>query len=163
MMRPHFSRRILFLFGTLVFSAACSSKPTYELVPGEFEVSVKADGKAVSNHEQKLVHRVELAQKDLDQVMSTWPERLNIPFSSEAEKDVRGDVVGLRLSWSGSALPTLGLQDGDVLTAVGKRHAQNLRDLSGVIFALENRELASVTIERQGQPHKLLYYLKSDT
>ena len=148
----------------LAFSA-CGAQSKYEFMPrtpGKYEVSVKSGSSDVKNFEQSLVHRVELKKRDLDVMMSSMPDGINIPFSSSPQRDIRGGVTGLKLHSLGGSqnLPNLGLREGDLLTAVNKDHIRDLKDLSKLVGALKAENAASMTLERGGQPHKILYYLK---
>jgi hypothetical protein len=150
----------------LLCFAACAPKKTPsasnapEIVSREYKVSVTSDGKPI--HSEELLHRIELRQSTVALILAAWPKKLNLPFEGVAERDNRGQVRGVRLTRkSGFNLPTLGLQSGDLITAVEHSPASDLRDLYLLFEALKKNGMASCTFERSGKPHKALYYLGS--
>ncbi|MCB0324678.1 MAG: hypothetical protein KDD69_13945, partial [Bdellovibrionales bacterium] len=63
---------------------------------------------------------------------------------------------------AGSGKAFIGLQENDVLTAVGIRLVKRNQDLQALFADLQRDKQATLTLERNGQPHKILYYLGSD-
>ena len=131
---------------------------------GNFRVSVSANGAPVKDFNEQLIHRVIVNKKDLV-LLSTSSVAGSVPFTGKSERDHFGEIAGVRLTEIRTAkvLPTLGLQDGDLLTAVGKKHTTSLDDLKQLAIDLiagsATEKRASLTLIRRGRPHKILYSL----
>ncbi len=128
----------------------------------EFKVRVVSGGEVQRDLEQELVHRVELSKEDIRTALRSWPTSLQIPFSGKVQRDAQGELIGVNLSATTqtSMLPRLGLEDNDLLTAVGKKRAESIKDLYFLFEALADKNFASVTVQRNGKPHKILYFLQ---
>ena len=150
------------LFVCLLFAlTACTSKKPPQIERGGegYKVSVKSDGKEVKNFSQQLVHRVSLSRSEFDALIDDWPKGL--PFNSKSEYDSRGKPSGLRITQMRSATsPHMGLQKADLVTAVGTTHTYKTRDVWQLFRQLSISREATLTLVRQGKPHKILYVLR---
>lgn len=129
---------------------------------GEYRVSVSKEGRALSNFEQELVHRVQVTQREIDAVLSKWPAQLNFPFSGVVVPSGASGVLGLRVVFDVSHTAggfTWGLASGDLITAVGTVPVVKMNDLIKLVSELRSNRRASLTVQRDGVPHKVLYYL----
>jgi len=70
-----------------------------------------------------------------------------------------GSTNGLALSdiEAGSVFEDLGLEDGDVLTAIDGRPLQNPAEAVGLMGTLQNRPAVDLTVMREGHPVQLNY------
>ena len=129
---------------------------------GEFKVSVTSGGKPVPNFQQKLVHRITLSKQDLTALMPVPGRGPQIPFTGKVDRDSNGGIVGLKLTEvrTNTVMPTFGLQDGDMLTAVGSKHVDDLSDLTQIAIDIRKNAQATLTLQRNGLPHKVFYTLK---
>lgn len=129
---------------------------------GNFRVSVTSGGKPVNDFQERLVHRVTLSKKDLAAIMPVPGRAPQVPFTGRVEKDGQGGIVGLKLTEvrTSDVLPTFGLQDGDLITAVGKKHPNEISDLSQIVLDIRKNSEATLTLQRNGKPHKIFYGLK---
>jgi len=146
-----------------LFTVGCQSKrPPKPKAERNFKVSVSAGGAEIENFEQRLVHRVALTPQQLNILARRGPGTLNVPFGSIGEFDREGNSMGFRLvaSRDPARYPNLGLRAGDVITAVGKRRASSVKDLWDVFNAVREDGTASVTLIRDGSPHKILYSIR---
>jgi hypothetical protein len=150
---------------SLVFSS-CSQKraPTPKR---NFQVSVKQDGQAVTSFSESLVHRFALSLEDASLIFGPAPEHMNFPYALKPKADLRGGIVGFEVIETfetrarlESGMSSLGLQIGDLVTAVGKMRITHEQDLWHIYDLLKLKKQASLTIERDGMPHKFLYFLK---
>lgn len=137
------------------------SIPELEQRRSGFKVSVETGGKPVADFSTQLVHRVVLTPEQIDTVMASWPDRLYLPFEAQPDRDTWGKICGIKVTRmkSDSNLPNLGLKLGDRVTAVGVSHTKESRDLWKLFDQLRRNSEASLTLEREGKPHKILYYL----
>lgn len=146
-------------------AAGCSdNQPVIEPVEGQngqkFKVSVTSGGREVKDFNEKLVQRVAIGPDQVEEVLKMWPEKVLVPFDGVAARDGRGKVMGVRVGKMRSGSPTnLGLRPGDIVTAVNAKHASTVRDLGYLFVALREQKTASLTFEREGKPHKILYYV----
>ena len=93
-------------------------------------------------------------------MLKEWPEKFTAPFDGIAARDGRGKVMGVKVGKvRPGALTDLGLRQGDIVTAVNAKHASTVRDLGYLYVSLREEKTASLTFEREGQPHKILYYV----
>lgn len=143
---------------------SCSSSKGYvtERTSG-FQVAVYSDGKEVESTNQRLVHYFQVPAQVLSIVSREPNNGLNFAYSGETLKDSHGQIAGVKLKQKNDAykLPTLGLRPEDVVRAVGKRPTKSEQDLRYLITLLESERSATLTLTRQGEPHKILYYLDS--
>jgi hypothetical protein len=126
-----------------------------------FQVTVKSDGKEVKDSNASLIHRVTLSPTELATVgRLTKPESGTIRLKRES--DNRGGTIGLRIQLaSPEQAKLLGLQNNDIVTAVGKTGATKLRSLEPLVQGLQAKKSETLTLIRGGKPHKILYYLGS--
>ena len=127
---------------------------------GNFKVSVNANGKKVSDFNDRLIHQVTISRKDLALISGTQKE-LRLPFVGKPEVDHSGKLAGVRLTEvrTKEVLPTLGLEDGDLVTAVGKKHTSSFADLRQIALELKKNHSTTATMVRRGRPHKIFYSL----
>ena len=130
----------------------------YRKTSPKFNVSVTSDGKTVTNFSTSLVHHVEVSEREL---LGYSAKAGSLPFNAQMEYDREGKAIGIRVSGSESASSALGLglNDKDIITAIGRAHPQGAGDLSLLFEQLRKFRRASITIERLGVPHKIFYYL----
>jgi hypothetical protein len=133
--------------------------------PGNnFRVSVSSDGQPVTDFTQKLVHRITLSKSDLKRLAQSSNSQ-SVPFKGNLERDQQGKIAGLRITEirTPEVLPTLGLEDGDLLTAIGKKQPRSLSDLAQLALELASLtakdKTSSITVVRRGRPHKIIYSL----
>ena len=128
-------------------------------VDRKFEVTVTAQGDAVVQPERQLVHRITLSRGQLQELARMWPKKA--PVIAELENDQFGVVLGLRvtavLDPSHSSL--LGLRLGDLITAIGKEHANQRQGMLMLLDTLAKVDKETLTLVREGQPHKIFYHL----
>lgn len=152
----------VFLLSSCAFLQPDPSSDFQQKRSGEFKVSVSTDGEQVSNFRTPLVHRVSVSPRELRAYLSEDRQALVLPFQARRVRDLKGGVKGIRvvkiLSGKRSAL---GLIQNDLLTAVGRQHLSGLQDLGTLFTVLRTEKQASLTLEREGKPHKILYYLDS--
>ncbi len=161
---PSFTRLCgLLIFGTLLtgcVSGSADKEPEIVGRTGEFAVTVTSGGKELRDFSAPLVHRVSLNKQTVDEILKFWPKRLDLPFDGTAERDNRGKVMGLRITAVKPKrnINALGLRRGDLLTAAETKLIATPRDFIQVFDALKQSGLGTVTLEREGKPHKILYY-----
>ena len=135
--------------------------PTRPKLSGNYKVSVAVDGKPVETFREKRVHYMQLSPNDLRALGRHLPKRVNVPFGSVPEISAAGEMVGFRVvaKPGASRAMTMGLQEGDVVTAVNTAHVTSILDLKKLITALNNDKRASMTFLRNGEHHKILFSL----
>lgn len=157
--------RVLCILLTLSFIACGSSPPPKP--PRQYEVSVKQDGKPVETFSESLVHRVGVTKAEIMEIFGPAPEHMNLPFALKPKADLRGGIVGFEVvetfesrSRLDRGMSSLGLRIGDLITAVGKMRIGHEEDFWHIYDLLKLNQQATLTIEREGRPHKFLYFLK---
>jgi hypothetical protein len=147
---------------SLLLLAGCSSgsrvrEGDIERTSG-FQVSVHSNGREVKNFEQELVHRTTLSRQALIELQRyAKNETLTVP-----RKDERGGFEGLKVR-SGVPRPildTLGLRSGDVVTALGTRKVEPSSSFEEYLLAIGSLSDSSLTFERRGVPHKVIYSIE---
>jgi len=161
-----YSFRIVLLLTLVVLLVGCAAKkpqPKLELVrsKGEYKVFVTSDGKTVDDFSIELIHRISLTRQEFGQYMKDWPKTLPLPFASRNEKDSRGNPSGVRIVQVNkkAGLHGLGLQRNDLVTAVGTKHTYTSQDMWLLFKLLGEQQRATLTLVRDGKPHKILYSL----
>lgn len=157
---PIFRGRLTLALGIISFtfvSACASPKPGPVILDSEMQVSVSTNGKPVQNFETALVHRISVPKKFASNLLVSSAK--GIPLKTAPEKDQNGKITGLRIrsSQDSSVLSTLGLQPNDLITAIGQKHAEKPTDLVDLFQSLVQTKEFSITLERSGMPHKILY------
>lgn len=140
-------------------SASSSPEPKYKLErEHDYKVSVYQDGKEVKNFQTPLVQRVNISNAMLSSLAKAPGD---LPFNGVKEKDNRGKITGLRIhsGKSAQAAMALGLKEKDLVTAVGQKRIQQMEDFRLLAKELNATKTASLTLERDGKPHKILYYI----
>ena len=164
-MKQNLLQNIFLAFAFLSCNASSPSKiviePLTDSSGNKFHVSVNTNGRELKNFEEPLVHRIILSQVELELLKATPQNKLQLPFQGAKEFDNNGKISGLRVVQLDplSKLPTLGLQNDDIVTAVGLKLVSETSDLIELITSLQNTKQGSITILRAGIPHKILYYL----
>ena len=125
------------------------------------KVSVSTNGAPVKNFQDSLVHRIDLTAQDLARFHNPHTQRLQLPFTALPERDGRGKTMGVRIPKSADSkqVAKLGLKPDDLVTAVGRMIAHQAEDLANLFVELRKKKMSSMTVERNGVPHKLLFYL----
>lgn len=141
-------------------SAGSNNEPEIVGRTGEYAVTVSSGGKELRDFSAPLVHRVSLKKGTVAEILKFWPKRLDLPFDGTTERDNRGKVMGVRITSVKPKrdLKSLGLRKGDLLTAAEQKLMTTTRDFIQVFDALKQSGLGTVTLERDGKPHKILYY-----
>ena len=125
------------------------------------KVSVSTNGTPVKNFQDSLVHRIDLTALELARFQNPHTQRLQLPFTAQPERDGRGKTMGVRIPKGSDSkqVAKLGLKPDDLITAVGRKIAHQTEDLSNLFVELRKKKMSSMTVERNGVPHKLLFYL----
>ncbi len=134
--------------------------------PGDFKISVESGGVEVKDFNQPLVHHIYLSSEQIEEVVSEHQIILSSRKSkgdlgAKPQLDGQQQVMGVAITSSNleSMLAPIGLQRGDLITAIGRRHFRDFADLPGLFLELDDKGVATLTFERQGVPHKNFYYL----
>lgn len=154
-------KKIKIIISLLIFTS-CSSSINRRESLSDMHVKVSVDGKSVDDIEQQLIHRVELKSAKVNLIKSGEGEQLNLPFLLKKEIDHRGLVMGLRVIERGNkdlSINDFGLRDKDLITAIGTKLVASAKDFELFVDVLKGRGEISVTVEREFQPHKIMYYL----
>ena len=149
-------RRINFLItivSTLLLLASCSSKKI-QATSDRFKVSVSSNGKTLSNINQVLIHRVEVSKSDLNRMYKKGMQSLG----SKLEKDVRGSVVGIRIEDSRTRR-IFKLLEKDVIASIGRLKISSVKDFWHIGTVMELEGKADITVIRNGQSLKFIYFL----
>ncbi len=149
----------------LCFVFGCSSSAQHAVIerPGggerHYRVTVSSGGQAVDNHAEELVHRVELTPQQIKDFLGALGAAGQMPLQGKTELDNQGKPTGYRIKQLDARSPfsLLALRQGDLVTAVGTKHVKNPSDIVAVFDQLNARRNSSITIERGGKPHKILY------
>ena len=122
-----------------------------------YKVSVKTNGQEQKNFDQERVHRVTVSPQEIARATKSMPAKVDLPFTVQTERDLRGRASGLRVTavQSGGAL---GVAKGDILTSVGFTMTKSEKDLAKIYQELKTTKQSSLTLLRDGQYHKILYY-----
>lgn len=155
--------KIFLLLFVISSCAKTSEQRNYQIrQTGNVSVKVSMGGERVTDLEKQLVHRIEISAKKLDLIKAEGSAELHLPFLLKKEIDQRGLVMGLKVFQSKNSLLTLedlGLKERDLLTAIGTKILTSAKDFELFVKILRNRGELSLTLERDFQPHKILYYL----
>ena len=138
---------------------AAAPQPKYQIErEHDYKVSVYQDGKEVKNFQAPLVQRVDISNAMLN-ALAKAPGDLQ--FNGVREKDNRGKISGLRIhaGKGAQAVSALGLKEKDLVTAVGQKRVQQMEDFRFLAKELNETKTSSLTLEREGKPHKILYYI----
>lgn len=148
----------VFLAQALSGCSSHSKKPAIIEGGGEYKVSVTSNGRAVEDFQENLVNRVDVSDTLLAAEVARF--RKKQPLQGAPEKDNRGKIAGLRIRSidPASGMWTQALRTGDVVTAVERKKVTRVADLSDVLITLKAKQLATLTFERSGRPHKVLFY-----
>ncbi len=143
----------------LTTGCGASSADKLEIQRGhDYQVSVYSDGKEVKDFKTALVQRLILSPQA---IAALSRNQRPLPVAGKQERDNRGQTSGVRISAGDNprGLAMFGFRERDLLTAVGARRAESIDDLRSIVSVLTREKVASVTLERNGKPHKILYYL----
>ncbi len=155
-------KRSMLLF-VLVFMNSCVvSKPNWRdnlESTGNYKVSVTTDGEEVGDFSTNLIHHINVRPKQLEITQSKWFNTENI--ESVTEYTAAKEVIGFRLVvYRSEVAEVLGLKQGDLITAVGKVLGEDIADMRALFRDLNTTGKATLTMQRDGKPHKMLYYLR---
>lgn len=154
---------LILLIVTLLFTVGCyrqSEQPEPERTH-RFEVSVKTGGEAVKDFNTSLVHRIILNKDEFNALLLRTRNKQNVTFVFSPDRDSKGGVKGLKVSRAEQRYATmLGFGQGDLITAVGKAQMKNQDPLRVLLNDFQATKKATLTLERNGKPHKILYYLE---
>jgi hypothetical protein len=144
-----------FLLIIFLFCGCSSSKPNF-VFSNEMKVSVSSDGKAVTDIDKELVHRVTVSSAILAKITKNIDLR-DLPFLVQAEFNSKAEFVGMRLfKYRGGF--AYGLEEQDLITAVGKTKLQERKHLLLMFDALNQTGETSLSIVRRGEAQKILLY-----
>ena len=149
-----------FLCVSFFFFTACTVQDEGQFLPDtahNFKISVSTQCKQVERPEEPLVHRIVLNSSVVhDFVAKGKPGSSSL--AAGVERDNNGRLAGVRISslTQASALARIGLKNNDLVTAVGKNKLKAVEDLWSVFDDLDSKGHATLTIERNGMPHKIL-------
>lgn len=149
------------LLSSLIAGCAAGSdqEPPQTTRRGRFRVSVESNGKPVADFNDKLVHRVELQPREVQRLFPKGRATPNLPFKAKKVFDSRGSVRGLKITGiKGAPAPSFGLVENDLVTAVGRRQAKSPDAFMQLFQDLEKDKQSSLTLERSGKPHKILFF-----
>ncbi len=146
-------KSIAFLILTLLFSISCSSK-NIRSTSDRFKVSVSSDGRTLSNFNQVLIHRVEVNKSDLNRLYKKGIQSLD----STLEKDIRGSVVGISIK-SSRARKIFNLLEKDVISSIGRLKISSVKDFWNIGRVMELQGKVDITVIRNGQSLKFIYFL----
>jgi len=145
----------------LVLACSCSSSARSSR---RFEVTVSENGKKVSDLSKQLVHRIGFSASELEDIFGTNSSEMEQSLSLRTQLDHLRRVTGLEVSGEGRKLTDeareLGLMNGDLVTAVGLSRVKNTVDFWQMYESLKKQGSATITLQRQGDAHKILYFLK---
>lgn len=150
--------RITFFLITALLLFSCSSH-SVSRSSGRFKVSVSSDGKAVSDHNQQLIHRVSLDQSKLVEIFNINDD-FDSKLASKVVRDLRGSVVGLGFE-NRSFRKAFKLEQGDVFSSIGKLKVKDNKSLWHIIDLLEKEGRADVTVLRNGLSLKYIYFVNN--
>ena len=140
-----------------------SEQQKYQIQPtGDIDVQVSMGGQKITDLDKQLIHRIEISSRTLDLLKPEGSNGLRLPFLVKKEVDQRGLVMGLKVFRSKEgplSLEDLGLQERDLLTAIGTKLLTSAKDFELFVKILRNKRELSMTLERDFQPHKIIYYL----
>lgn len=167
--------RSLFVVCVISFSCAACAKPKYRIEApnshtdrksviessGEYEVTVSANGKQVKNHGRKLVHYVGIGRGDVDRIATSGQSGKFSAAGLVPEVGPDQKVAGLRVGQPRDQLELsrLGLQPGDLITSFGMQHPSTEGSAIEFYRSIGDSKSASLTLLRQGEPHKVFYSL----
>ena len=132
----------------------------------DFKISVESGGVEVKDFTQPLVHHFQLSLVQIEDVVSEHQIILSsnnskVDVGAKPQLDGQGHVMGVVITSPNleNMLAPIGLQRGDLITAIGRRHFKDFSALTEIFVELDDKGLATLTFERQGVPHKNFYYL----
>jgi hypothetical protein len=155
-------KALLLTLSVVSFSACAQRTPILSERSGNYQVSVRSDGDEVAEFEQRLIHRIALSSGEMRGIFLNDAGNLVVPARFAKQRDLRGQVKGLRLLALNEPLlgGRLGLKAGDVVTAIGGKHFKEPSDLFVLYRSLARNNEIGLTLERGGNPHKILYSLE---
>lgn len=137
----------------------CYLSSGMDIERSSMKVTVKSSGVEVKDFNKELVERRLLSAEQINNILRFYPHRLVLPFEMIKELDSRGGIRGLKISkvLIPSEALSLGLYMNDILTAFGKKLAYSPNDFSAFLVELSSFGQSSITLERSGKPHKIIY------
>ncbi len=152
--------KLIFLFIFAFCFLSCASGKSAKKMPplSEYKVSVESGGKKIENPSPDLLKRIRIRSSDIISVFGSGNAPKVPALSVVRAYDSRSQIMGLEIAHRSSVSDALGLQAGDVLTAVGHKHLKNSDDLKyfGKLFHATNE--LSFTYERKGIARKTILY-----
>ena len=144
-----------------IFPTACSlsSAPNDIQHTGNFEVTVRSNGREVKNFNQELVHHLTMSRSSLAELQD-YSKREAI---ATPRRDSRGAFQGLKVRSQvpRTVLQELGIMPGDVVTAFGTKKVEADMSFEEFLLSFDALDEASLTFERKGEAHKVIYSLES--
>ena len=164
--RSRLTSQFFFIAFIVVFLSSCATstpKRKAQSPKRNYQISVKAGGTDLVNFEQQLVHRIEITRNELQSILITWPESLNLSFRSIGEYDKLGQAVGIKIidSSLNSSSANLGLKSGDIVTSIGRKLPTSTRDFWPLLNELKQTGTGDISISRNGRANKILLQLKN--
>lgn len=152
---------VILLFSSC--SSASDNSKGYKIEStGNVDVQVSIGGQRVADLDQQLIHRIEFSLTKLKFLKSPTDNILNLPFLLKKNIDQRGLVMGLKVVGSKPSLLSMedfGFRENDLITAIGTKLLTSAKDFQLFVDLLESKGELSITLERNFQPHKILYSL----
>ena len=141
------------LISTFLLLLSCSSNQV-QTSSDRFKVSVSNNGRALSNFNQVLVHRVGVRKSKLNNIYRKGIQSLN----AKLEKDIRGSVVGIRIE-NRSVRNVFSLLEKDVISSIGRLKISSVKDFWHIREVMKLQGKADITVIRNGQSLKFIYFL----
>lgn len=141
---------ILFLF------SACSLQKKPKIIYPEIrnhKVSVVQDGKEIAAGQNKHIHNIKLLKRRLPNSPSELPFEF-LPIQDSQER-IRGLMVRERVPVYSKFI--MGLTKGDIITNIEQVVASSDSEIRLLLDTLRYKGKATVSIERDGKPHKLFF------
>lgn len=148
------------IFSCFILSSCSSSNSNAKKMPrlADYKVSVESQGKKVLNPAPDLIKRIRISSRNIQGVFGT-AQKPKIPELSVARAfDGRSKVMGLEIARGTPVSDALGLQAGDILTAVGTRHIKTPNDLTYFARFFDKKQELSFTFDRKGIARKTILY-----
>jgi hypothetical protein len=152
----------IFLFLAVSFFGCSAANPNL-IREDSYRVSIKSNGVEQKDFNQQLVHRLSVKSSELKLMSANGQENLLLPFSFESSLDLSGNLSGLKIKSTKTypGVNSLGLQPGDLITAFGLVKPNGRSDFWKLFVDLNKDKQASITLQRAGRPHKILYYVEN--
>ena len=149
--------RIILLTILVLSLLGCAGQQVIIERTGEYKVLVGSNGELHDGSKTQLVHRRYLQSNDIDDLFKN--NTFQVPC--DLLRDANQQVVGVQILEGSDfqKLSALALEPLDVITAVGKKRVYELGDVYQIFENLKTLEQTSLTLQRNGNAHKVYYFL----